>query len=275
MEFIRRGLIRALALMLGLMCTVTLLLPALAAESAMPSQEETYAVPVRNSSYAGSAVIGQMENGTVLSIQGQTGDFYKVDCYGRMGYLAKEYVSVNRNGEYYVNCGRDTEGATPVVRMALTDVLSLRSQILDWAKAQLGTPYVYGGATPRGFDCSGYVYYIYGKQGYDLNRCADTQMQDGTVVTKDGLQVGDLVFFRDPWSPWLASHVGIYVGGGKMLHAGSNGIGYASLDDEYYASRYVGARRIIHADAAEIQQLPTAVKKANMQIRSLGLRSVN
>ncbi len=275
MEFIRRGLIRALALMLGLMCTVTLLLPALAAESAMPSQEETYAVPVRNSSYAGSAVIGQMENGTVLSIQGQTGDFYKVDCYGRMGYLAKKYVSVNRNGEYYVNCDRDTEGATPVVRMALTDVLSLRRQILDWAKAQLGTPYVYGGATPRGFDCSGYVYYIYGKQGYDLNRCADTQMQDGTVVTKDGLQVGDLVFFRDPWSPWLASHVGIYVGGGKMLHAGSNGIGYASLDDEYYASRYVGARRIIHADAAEIQQLPTAVKKANMQIRSLGLRSVN
>lgn len=275
MEFIRRGLIRALALMLGLMCTVTLLLPALAAESAMPSQEETYAVPVRNSSYAGSAVIGQMENGTVLSIQGQTGDFYKVDCYGRMGYLAKKYVSVNRNGEYYVNCDRDTEGATPVVRMALTDVLSLRSQILDWAKAQLGTPYVYGGATPRGFDCSGYVYYIYGKQGYDLNRCADTQMQDGTVVTKDGLQVGDLVFFRDPWSPWLASHVGIYVGGGKMLHAASNGIGYASLDDEYYASRYVGARRIIHADAAEIQQLPTAVKKANMQIRSLGLRSVN
>lgn len=146
------------------------------------------------------------------------------------------------------------EGTSPrddgYIEQTATDIpenqtMLLRAQIVATAEAQLGTPYVYSGAYPGGFDCSGLVYYTYGRYGYHLTRCADTQLlNDGTPVY-DQLQPGDLVFFRDPGSPWAASHVGIYVGEGLMIHAASDGIRYDAVFGDYYGSRYVGAKRII------------------------------
>lgn len=106
------------------------------------------------------------------------------------------------------------------------------SDIINYASQFLGVPYVWGGTSPSGFDCSGLVQYVYGHFGISLPRVARDQQDVGLKVTRDQLQPGDLVFFGDP-----AHHVGIYVGNGMMLHAPHTGdvvrIGPLSSDFVY------------------------------------------
>lgn len=116
--------------------------------------------------------------------------------------------------------------------------------LIDEAAKYLGVPYVWGGTSPSGFDCSGFMYYICKAQGISLYRVADDQMhKNGTYVAKQDLQPGDLVFFG---SGDYASHVGMYVGDGMMIHAPSTGknIMYSDITTGYYESRYIGARRV-------------------------------
>ncbi len=117
--------------------------------------------------------------------------------------------------------------------------------IIDLADSLVGTPYVWGGTTTSGFDCSGFVQYIYGQNGYNLTRTTYTQWDnDGTFVDKDSLKPGDLVYFGSGSSP---SHVGMYVGNGTMIHSPKTGdvIKYSTIMDGYYDDTYMGAKRII------------------------------
>jgi peptidoglycan hydrolase CwlO-like protein len=109
--------------------------------------------------------------------------------------------------------------------------------ILNYAYQFIGLPYVYGGTTPAGFDCSGFVQYVYGHFGVSLGRDTYAQIDDGTPVT-GALQPGDLVFFGDPTAP---HHVGIYVGGGQMIDSPCTGqtIGIHYLYGDYSAARRV------------------------------------
>ena len=116
--------------------------------------------------------------------------------------------------------------------------------LLDTAAQYLGVPYVWGGTTPSGFDCSGFVQYVCKQNGISIARVADDQLhKSGYSVTKNQLQPGDLVFFG---SGDYATHVGMYVGDGMMIHAPSTGknIMYTSIESDYYKSRYIGARRV-------------------------------
>lgn len=117
--------------------------------------------------------------------------------------------------------------------------------IMDLADSLLGTPYVWGGTTTKGFDCSGFVQYIYGQNGYSLTRTTYTQWDnDGTFVSKSELQPGDLVYFGYGGSP---SHVGMYVGDGMMIHSPRTGdvIKYTTIESGYYNNCYMGAKRIV------------------------------
>ncbi|GAB4248012.1 MAG: C40 family peptidase [Thermoleophilia bacterium] len=110
--------------------------------------------------------------------------------------------------------------------------------VVDIAMQYLGVPYVWGGASPDGFDCSGLVMYVYGKVGVSLPHSSRAQFGMGVPVSRDALQPGDLVFFGNP-----IHHVGIYVGGGNMIHAPYTGanVRINSID----RGNYTGARRIL------------------------------
>jgi murein DD-endopeptidase len=115
--------------------------------------------------------------------------------------------------------------------------------VLDVAISELGTPYRYGGSTPRGFDCSGLVYYVYYKAGIRVPRSTTAQYRHARPVTLMNLQPGDLVFFR--MARRSVSHVGIYAGNGRFIHAPSKGrvVSYDSLNDPYWKKRLVAAGR--------------------------------
>lgn len=118
--------------------------------------------------------------------------------------------------------------------------------ILQTAAKYLGTPYRYGGSSPGGFDCSGFVQYVYKQYGYNLPRTAASQASVGSRVDKSNLKPGDLVFFACGTSG--ISHAGIYTGNGQFIHSSSprsGGVIYSSLNDGYYEETYVGARRVL------------------------------
>jgi peptidoglycan DL-endopeptidase CwlO len=112
--------------------------------------------------------------------------------------------------------------------------------VVGIAMQYLGVPYVWGGASPSGFDCSGFIMYVYSQVGVSLPHHAASQYGMGSPVSRDQLQAGDLVFFNG------LGHAGIYIGGGQFIHAPHTGdvVKISSLSDSWYASTWVGARRI-------------------------------
>lgn len=117
-------------------------------------------------------------------------------------------------------------------------------EILTYANTFTGVPYKFGGTTPAGFDCSGYIRHVFQKVGVQLPRQADEQYTVGKKVEKQNLQPGDLVFF-ETYEPGV-SHSGIYIGDGQFISAtSSSGVAVADIDDSYWGPRYVGAKRVL------------------------------
>jgi len=120
------------------------------------------------------------------------------------------------------------------------------AEIVTAALAYLGTPYVWGGQSPGGVDCSGFVYLVFTPYVPNLQRMSSYDyFHLGTSIARSALQPGDLVFF----TTYAAgpSHVGIYIGEGKFVHASTapRQVSVASLEEPYYAVRYLGARRLL------------------------------
>ena len=118
-------------------------------------------------------------------------------------------------------------------------------KLVDCAKQYLGVPYVWGGSSPSGFDCSGLVQYVARSCGYTIGRTVTQQWNYGTQVSREEMQPGDIVFFANTYASGL-SHVGIYVGNGNFIHSPSTGdvVKISSLDSNYYSSHFYGARRL-------------------------------
>ncbi|RQW08222.1 NlpC/P60 family protein [Paenibacillus rhizophilus] len=118
-------------------------------------------------------------------------------------------------------------------------------KVIDGA---IGTKYVSGGTSTNGFDCSGFTMYVFDKMGIDLPHQSGSQFKMGDAVSRSDLRAGDLVFFNTTGKG--VSHVGVYVGSGKFAHASSSkGVTVTSLNDSYYVSRFVGAKRVMGSSA--------------------------
>jgi len=117
------------------------------------------------------------------------------------------------------------------------------AQVCALAESCLGAPYRWGGSTPRGFDCSGLVQYVYGEVGVDLPRKSSDQARTGRHAEVKDLRPGDLIFFRIDRN--TVSHVGIHVGGGEFIHAPGTGktVRRDSLEQDWWRSRVMGVRR--------------------------------
>ena len=117
-------------------------------------------------------------------------------------------------------------------------------KVVSIAAGLIGTPYRYGGETPKaGFDCSGLVFYSFEQMGMNVPRTAADQRKAAERVARDDLEPGDLLFFRS--SKGRIDHVGIYAGDGRFIHAPNSGsvVSYAYLDTPYYRSHFVSAGR--------------------------------
>lgn len=185
-------------------------------------------VKLRLSPSFSSAVIADAQQNARLDIIGVSGQWYKVNCNGLAGYIHSDYIALN--------------GGVPD---DFTNSAEKGQKIVDMAMKYMGVPYVWGGTSPRGFDCSGLVYYVYKECGYTINRTAASIYDNGTYVEKEKLQVGDAICFSSYSSS--IGHVGIYIGDGQFIHAssGSGRVIISGLDENYYSRRYVGARRIV------------------------------
>ena len=204
--------------------------------------------------------IGKSSQGDLAYIIGMNKQWYKVIwgdeiCYIRSDYLTlKEAPYENRaSAKSPLFFRRGASTGTPVSVRALKksnnyiagNTSSKADKIVATAKKYIGVPYVWGGESPKGFDCSGYVQYVFKMHGISLNRTTETQYKHGSYVSKSNLKPGDLVFFQNTYRAGI-SHVGIYIGNGQFIHASSSkGVTISNLSSSYYTSHYYGARRIL------------------------------
>jgi len=270
-RFVGKRLLCALLCLACLFCSI----PPVQAAQTRQEGAQTLTTKVRMTPKSDGPVIGQMEDGVKLSVLGSSGSFYKVDCYDMVGYIAKTQVAQTEDKEYYVNCKEGSKETKILTYWDHAQALELRHSLLALAKKQLGSKYVYGSERPGAFDCSGLTSYLYKQHGIKIQRRASLQLQDGIVVPKEAMQVGDLVFFREGTKN-PASHVGIYAGDGKIIHAGTRGgVEYASLDVSYYAKYFLCVRRVVCTAAVREPQILTRAVTTPLVVNSVSGRSIS
>ncbi len=162
----------------------------------------------------------------------------------RAEYLARKAEAARLREERIAKAQEEAEKAGKTYQISEVD----KQKLLEDAKYFKGGKYVWGGTTPKGFDCSGYVQYLYKKHNINLPRTAWQQSKQGQIVQRDELQKGDLLFFlTDKKRGIPITHVGIYLGNGTFIHAASKekGIIISPLTHGNYAKTFVSAKRVI------------------------------
>lgn len=186
-------------------------------------------VNVRKGPSTDTEVLTRLSAGKIVDLIELRDGWYKIKTGEIEGFVSGDYIR-----EY-----------VPAASSAIGD------QAAALAMSFLGVPYVYGGASPSGFDCSGLTLYVYKQFGYNLSHSASAQWANsGVFVERSELQPGDLVMFCDPSrsNGKACSHVGIYIGNNEFIHASSGSSGkyvkISSLSQDYYNRYYKGAKRI-------------------------------
>ena len=210
----------------------------------------SFSANVRESADKTAKIVTTLTTNTGVTIVGDEGDWYKITYGDYTGYISKPLISNTPIAETTSRGATTREIATTTENSAIetTDTtISAGEKLVSFAKQYLGYKYVYGGSSSSGFDCSGFVYYVYNSCGYSLSRLCPTQSTSGIAISRSELQQGDLVFFNNT-SDGSIGHVGMYIGGGQFIHAANQrrGITTDTLNSGYYNTYYYSARRIIY-----------------------------
>ena len=228
----------------------------------------TQTVNVRKEASTNASIVTQININTEVEVLSEESGWYRVRVNGVEGYVATTLLSDTKQetsrgatefrdttSEQEKSTENDTSGEQANNKTedsssdnrgssdssASSSNSNTGSAILAFARKYLGYPYVYGGASPSGFDCSGFTSYVYKHFGVSLNRTAAGQASNGKAVKRSELQVGDLVMFCSP-----INHVGIYAGNNQIIHAANKtrGVVIDTISSGYYNTNYNCARRI-------------------------------
>ncbi len=217
---------------------------------------DTY-VNMRTGPGTNYASIGKSHTGEMAYVIGLNKGWYKVIWGNSVCYIRSDFLDLteapyenraNPKSPLFFLGGWST--GKPVSATALKNSANYigaapGKTVVDTAMEYIGVPYQWAGTTPAGFDCSGFTQYVFRQHGIPISRTTTTQYQDGYYVSRSDLQPGDLVFFQNTYRPGT-SHVGIYAGNNRFIHASSSvGVTVTDLDNPYWASRYYGARRVL------------------------------
>lgn len=198
---------------------------------------------LRSGPSTASSLVAQLKAGETVQIIGFNTNWYKVTYGSKTGYIRSDLVTLLEKPaqNYGTAATLTTNGSTGTG--ASSSSTSAGQKIADYALQYVGYRYVYGGADPSGFDCSGFVKYVFTHFGYKINRTATAQLADGYAVSRNSLQPGDVIYFGYGST---AQHVGIYIGNNQFVHAqnSSTGVVISSLSESWYANRYLTAHRI-------------------------------
>ena len=171
----------------------------------------------------------------------------KIDQMGNYAFWQHQYASIlqmieqSQTHKRYPENNSNSYTTKQIQNLSLNDAQKV---ILTTANSFIGVPYLYGGNTKNGIDCSAFTKTVYTKIGIELPRTAAWQYKVGRKINKSDLEPGDLVFFHT-YKPG-ASHVGIYAGNGKMYNASSSkGVTLSNINSGYFNDRYIGARRVL------------------------------
>lgn len=210
-------------------------------------------VNLRKEASKSSAVVAKLSLNTAVDVYSEENGWSKVKVGEKDGYIATSLLS-NKKQE----TSRNMETPRPTTDTNSTSNQTSKNEepatttvptsgkgttVVETAKNYIGSKYVYGATGPNSFDCSGFTLYIFKQHGVSLNRTAAAQYSNGVAVSRDQLQPGDLIMFGKSG----INHVGIYIGGGQIVHAAnaSRGVTTDTINSGYYNNNYVGARRVI------------------------------
>ncbi len=227
---------------------------------------------VREKANTKATIVGFLDYGDEVTIVSEDGDWYQIQTKDISGYVSKRLIDILNENEITSRGLTDKrENDTTVVDedtnnvltetlnstqneeeeplvVAVSDNEKKKQDIVNYAKQYLNYPYVSGGKNPStGFDCSGFTKYIFSNFGYNLGNTAASQNSIGTEVSRDNLQLGDLILFYDEGKSKIG-HTGIYIGNSEFIHAAnpSRGVVIDNIKtNSYYNERFVSARRIV------------------------------
>ena len=198
---------------------------------------------LRSSATTSSNIVGTANRKEKLDVIAEEGQWYKIKFLDANAYIRNDLV-VNTIDEVIVPV-TNTETNNNNSANANNSTTPTGEAVVEYAKRFLGYRYVYGGAGPTTFDCSGFTQYVYKNFGIYLSHSAVAQANNGSYVEKTNLQLGDLIIFRD-WDNISIGHCGIYIGNNQFIHAAnsSRGVVTDTFASGYYYERYVSARRL-------------------------------